>query len=79
MMTLWLFIPVISIWKVCHGANVLPVQNAQTLRPLASPVRPHPSATARTLELCPQEALPEPGGQGRLWSSTLALFTESET
>lgn len=37
MMTLWLFTPVINIWKACHGANVLPAQNARTLRPLSTP------------------------------------------
>lgn len=36
-MTRWLFTPVISVWKACHGANVLPVQKTQTLRPPGTP------------------------------------------
>lgn len=61
-MTLLLFTPVISIWKVCPGASSLPVQSAQTH---ASPGALHP------------EPSPCPGTRHRHTSSARSRLSQS--
>lgn len=78
-MTLLLYTPVISIWKVCHGGNRFSVQDTQAHTQFIALSGAHSWATACTREFYRLWNLHEPQGQVRFWNSTLAPFIGLKT